>query len=166
MSIFKHNKNTISLSYQEVIDEYSDTVYKIALNMMKNEADAQDIFQEVFLRYVRNKKQFETREHLKAWFIRVTINCCNTMFTTNAKKGGSELTIEIPFEEKQTHEITYLVKELDEKYRVVIHLYYYEQYAIKEIAKIVDEKEATIKTRLVRARDVLKQKWEERENVR
>lgn len=164
--LFKGRKNHISLTCEEVINQYSDTVYKVALNMMRNESDAQDIYQEVFLRYVKNEKKFESFEHLKAWLIRVTINCCNTMFSEKNKKASSELIVDVPYFDKQQHEITYYVQQLDEKYRIAVHLFYYEQYSSKEIAHLLNEKEATIKTRLSRARAILKEKWEEQSDVR
>lgn len=159
------NLNTISLSNEEAIDYFSDTVYKVALNTVKKESDAQDIFQEVFMRFVKREERFASMEHAKAWFIRVTINCCHTFFKKNQKHAEVELVVEIPQEDKEEHEVTYLVQELEEKYRVVIHLYYYEQYAIKEIATLLQENENTIKTRLSRAKKMLKEKWEGRENV-
>lgn len=159
--IFNKEKKGISLSCEEVIALYSDTVYKVALSTMKNESDSQDIYQEVFLRYVKNKKAFESEEHLKAWFIRVTLNCCNTMFTQKHKKDGMPLEIDIPVETDEEKGIIYLVNELDENYRIAIHLFYYEQYSIKEIANLLNESEGAIKTRLSRARVILKQRWEE-----
>ena len=159
--IFNKENKGIFLSCEEAIDTYSDTVYKVALSTMKNESDAQDIFQEVFLRYVKNKQSFASKEHLKAWFIRVTLNCCNTMFSQKNKKDGVALEIEIPCEDQKDIGIIYLVNELEEKYRIVIHLFYYEQYSIKEIASLLNESEGAIKTRLTRARSTLKQRWEE-----
>ncbi|MFV0394927.1 MAG: RNA polymerase sigma factor [Coprobacillaceae bacterium] len=151
---FNKNKdpNKITLTNEDAIDYFSDTVYKVALSMTKKESDAQDIFQEVFLRFVKRDDTFDSIEHAKAWFIRVTINCCNTFFKKNQKQPEAELVVEVPDEDEQQHEITYLVQELEEKYRVVIHLFYYEQYAIKEIADILKENENTIKTRLSRAK--------------
>lgn len=157
--------DAISLSNEEAIDHFSDTVYKVALNLVKNEADAQDIFQEVFIRFVKREGTYDSMEHAKAWFIRVTINCCNSFFTKNQRQSTAELLVDISYEDKSQHEITYLVQALDEKYRVVIHLYYYEQYAIKEIAALLEENENTIKTRLARAKKELKIKWEAREHV-
>lgn len=163
MSIFVGNKKEATC--EEVIERYSDTVYKVALCTMKSEADAQDIFQEVFLRYVKSKKQFESIEHGKAWFIRVTLNCCNTMFTSKGKKETRLCDFEAIAEEEHAIGIRYFVNELEETYRTTIHLFYYEQYSIKEISNILKESESTIKTRLFRARAMLKQRWEEEINA-
>ncbi len=150
----------IMLTCEEAIENYSDTVYKVALCTMKNEADAQDVFQEVFLRYVKNKKSFDSHEHLKAWFIRVTLNCCNTMFTSKTRRESVPLEMDFAKEEAPDLGVIYVVNELEEKYRTVIHLFYYEQMSIVEIAHLLNEKEGAIKTRLSRARAMLKEKWE------
>lgn len=161
MNIFNKEKEGIKLTSEEAIEAYSETVYKIALNTMKNTADAQDVYQEVFLRFVKNKKTIESKEHMKAWFIRVTLNCCNSMHTQKYRKETQPLVIDKAMEEKEDTGILFLVKELDYHYRIAIHLFYYEEYSIKEIASLLNEKEGTIKTRLSRARLMLKQRWEE-----
>ncbi len=66
----------------EVIEKYADMVYRLAFSRVKNKNDADDIFQEVFLRYIKNEREFETEEHRKAWLIRVTINCSNSFFSS------------------------------------------------------------------------------------
>ncbi len=64
----------------EIVQTYADMVYKLALSQTRNPDKAQDVFQEVFLRYIRNQKPFEGEEHRKAWLIRVTVNCCRNAF--------------------------------------------------------------------------------------
>lgn len=161
MNLFNKEKIGIKLTSEEAIESYSATVYKIALNTMKNTADAQDVYQEVFLRFVKNKKPFESREHIKAWFIRITLNCCNSMHSQKYRKETQPLEFDRAIEETVDTGIIFLVKELDYHYRIAIHLYYYEEYSIKEIALLLGENEGTIKTRLSRARVMLKQRWEE-----
>ena len=70
------NRNTFNI--EETVDKYADMVYRIALTQMKNVHDAQDIFQEVFLRLVKNIDTIQNEEHLKSWLIRVTLNCSKT----------------------------------------------------------------------------------------
>ena len=152
--------NTIYLSNEEVVDYYGDTVYRVAMNQVKNETDAQDIFQEVFLRFIQYKKGFASMEHAKAWFIRVTINCCNSFFAKRSRQAEVELVKDVVQEEVTDYGVSEYVQSLEEKYRIVVHLFYYEEYKIKEIAEILDENENTIKTRLARARKILKEKWE------
>jgi len=159
--LFNKKNDKILLSDEAAIEYFSDTVYRVALNMVKNEADAQDMFQEVFLRFIKYKKGFDSMDHAKAWFIRVTINCCNSFFKKQKRQTEIEAMTDIPEEEKVDYGITEHVQALEEKYRIVIHLYYYEGYKIKEIAEILQENENTIKTRLARAKKILKEKWDE-----
>ncbi|MDF9825730.1 RNA polymerase sigma-70 factor (ECF subfamily) [Breznakia sp. PF5-3] len=144
----------------KILELHANTVYKVAMSQVKNPDDAKDIFQEVFLRLVKYQKDFESDEHLKAWLIRVTINCCKDFFKNRYNANKQELVVEIPFEDPTHHEVFYYVQELDEKYKVVIHLFYYEQYSIADIAKLLDTNESTIKTRLSRARENLKKRME------
>ena len=122
--------------------------------------NAEDIFQEVFIKFSEKTPKFKSEEHEKAWLIKVTINCSKNLLNSNFLKYNSELKEEITFETKERHDIYYAVHELPLKYRTIIHLYYYEQYKINEISKILNINENTIKSRLSRAREKLKQKIE------
>lgn len=159
--LFDRKRNSLVLSDEDAVKHFSDTIYRVAINMLKNEFDAQDIFQEVFLRFVKHKKKFESLEHAKAWFIRVTINCCHDFFRRQKNHQSLDSTINLPTANIKQYGITQCVQELDEKYRIVIHLYYYEQYKITEIAEILKENENTVKTRLARAKKILKERWED-----
>lgn len=140
-----------------MIDKYANTVYRIALTRTNNKSDSEDIFQEVFLRLTKKMPSFENEEHEKAWIIRVTINCSNTLLTSNWKKKTDELLENIEFETKDRHDIYYEVAKLPVKYRTVIYLFYYEGYKINEIGKILNINESTVKTQLMRAREKLKE---------
>ena len=153
-------RDSFVLSDEDAIDHFSDTIYRVAMNMLRNEHDTHDVFQEVFLRFVKNKKKFESLEHGKAWFIRVTINCCKDFFRKQKNHQDLDSAIDIHAPADKEYGMTGYVQELDEKYRIVVHLHYYEQYKISEIAEILKENENTIKTRLSRARKILQEKWE------
>ena len=75
----------------EIVEKYSSMVYKLAFARTKNKSDAEDIFQEVFLTYIRRNPTFENEEHEKAWFIRVTINCTKDLWSYNKKRMHEEL---------------------------------------------------------------------------
>jgi len=158
--LFDKKKHTMMLSDDDAVNYFSDTVYRVALNMLKNEPDTHDIFQEVFLRFVKHKKKFESLEHAKAWFIRVTINCSKDFLRKQKHHTAIDEAPEIATVDHVDHGMTHYVNELEEKYRIVIHLFYYEQYKINEIAEILKENENTIKTRLSRAKKILQSKWE------
>lgn len=131
-------------------------VYRLAYSYTNSKYDAEDIYQDVFLKYWQTKKVFENEEHKKAWLIKVTINCCKKLWLSSWKRKTIPLDDEIKFEMQEEQELYNEIKKLPKKYRVVIHLFYYEQYQIKDISKILEQKESTIRTWLTRARRMLK----------
>lgn len=148
---------------EDVVRHYSPMVWRLALTKTKSRDDAEDIFQEVFLRLWRNTKPFETEEHRKAWLIRVTLNCCNSHFVAPWKKnvcslGDVELE-DIPddsTDEDERVDVYAEVMRLPENMREVILLFYYEGLSVREIADAVGTTEVNVKKRLQRARDKLK----------
>lgn len=145
--------------FEKVLRKYSDNIYSIALLHTKNKADAQDIVQEVFLKYAKADKEFQSAEHEKAWLIRVTINMCINLTKSAWSTKTTELSEEdTPYAEFETSEsdVYQAVMNLPDKYRDVIHLYYYEGYSIKEIGILTSQKDNTVKTQLSRARVLLK----------
>jgi RNA polymerase sigma-70 factor (ECF subfamily) len=155
---------------QEVTDEvvryYSPMIYRIALTKTKSTHDADDIFQEVFLKLVMREKPFETEEHRKAWLIRVTINCCNSHFVAPWRKNVDsmeDVLLEqiaddepIPGAEEEHVDVYAEVMKLPEPMREVVLLFYYEDMSIREIAETVGTSEVNVKKRLSRARQKLK----------
>ena len=150
----------------EVVRYYSDMVYRIALTKTQSSHDADDIFQEVFLKLVMNTKPFDSEEHRKAWLIRVTINCCNSHFTAPWRKNIDSLEdaiiSQIPDETTEECELgdgpdVYAeVLRLPQNMREVILLYYYEEMSIREISQVLQTSEVNVKKRLSRARQKLK----------
>lgn len=147
----------------EVINKYSDMVYRMAYSMVKNKFDAEDIHQEVFVRYLKKHPEFESAEHEKAWFLRVTINLCKNLWKTAWKQkvvslGEHDLEEETKEQkEAREDEIIEIVKQLPRKYRMVIHLFYYEELSIDEISKVLNTKPSTVRTHLTRGRARLKE---------
>lgn len=140
----------------EVIGKYSNTVYRLAYSLTKNMYDADDIHQEVFIRYLCKHPEFANEEHERAWFLRVTVNLCKNLWKTAWKQrvvGLDDLDLENPpAVDESKWDIVDVVKQLPRKYRVVIHLFYYEELSIEEIAGILKMKKSTVRTQLVRAR--------------
>lgn len=143
---------------QRVIEKYFDMVYHLAMSQVKNKSNADDIVQDVFLKYIQSTKSFESEEHIKAWLIRVTINCSHSFFTTSWFKKTVPLEDELVFEMEEKSDVYYAVLELPEKYRTVIHLFYYEDMSIAEISTALRIKETTIKSQLSRGREMLREK--------
>lgn len=152
----------LSFSTEDQIDyvltEYSNMVYRLALSRTRNIADAEDIVQEVFLRLVNKKPEFENEEHRKAWLIRVTVNCSSKLLTSAWFRRTVPLEEELKFETKEKNDVYYAVMELPLKYRTVIHLYHYEDMSITQISEVLGIKESTVKSQLLRARQLLKTK--------
>ena len=135
---------------------YSNMVYRLAFSQTRNKSDADDIYQEVFFRYIRKKPQFETEEHRKAWLIRVTVNCCKKIWASAWMRKMVPLEDTITFEMGEENNINYELRKLPMKYRAVIHLFYYEDLSIEEISKALNQNPSTIRTQLTRARCKLK----------
>ena len=144
----------------DVINKYSDMVYRLALTRTGTVENAEDIFQEVFLKYSEKEPQFENEEHRKAWLIKVTINMTKNFHNMAWNRKVVNLDESISFTNEGDGEVYSAVCELPQNYKTVIYLMYYEGYKVKEIANFMKTNEGTIKTWLYRAREALKEKLE------
>jgi RNA polymerase sigma-70 factor (ECF subfamily) len=136
---------------------YANTVRRICFLYLRDSADADDVFQEVFLKLLQNKTPFAGAEHEKAWLIRVTINKCKDTLKSFWRKNIQLTSIaELPAEDTAENELLQIVLSLPYKYKEVIHLYYYEDYTVPQIAAMVKQKENTIYSQLHRARALIK----------
>ncbi len=152
------------------LSEYGNMIYRLAYTQTKNREQADDVYQDVFLKLMQHKKKFDNNEHLKAWLIRTTLNCCKDLWKSAWFKRNvsydelPEATVEMSVKDSYFC-LTKCLKKLPSKYREIIHLYYYEEYTQKEIASILKINENTVATRMVRGRKLL-QKYlnEEGEN--
>lgn len=142
---------------ESVVKAYSNMVYRLAFSQTRNKSIADDIYQEVFLRYIRKKPNFESEKHRKAWLIRVTVNCCKKMWASSWIKKMVPLNETIVFEMKEETDLYRELQKLPNKYRAVIHLFYYEDLSIEEISEILNQKPSTVRTQLTRARYKLKE---------
>lgn len=139
---------------------YGDMVYRLALVRTRSVADAEDVVQEVFLRCLRNNPSFLSAEHQKAWLIKVTINCSKSLLGSAFRRHSvpEDAAGELVSEDDPPDSTVYdAVMRLPEKYRTAIHLYYYEDYSVKEIASAMRTTESTVKSWLHRARGMLKE---------
>lgn len=143
---------------RKIIDKYSDTVYRIALTRCGSVENAEDVYQEVFVKYFQTNPKFNNEEHEKAWFIRVTINLSKNNVRLFWNKNVSELDENSIFESKEENDVFNVVNTLPQNYKTVIYLSYYEGYKVKEIADFMKVKEGTVKTWLFRAREILRKK--------
>lgn len=145
---------------RQVIEEYKFTVYRLAYSLVKDPYDADDIYQEVFLKYLKKKPVFHSKEHEKAWFMRVTVNACKNFWKSawqSRVEGIGEQDFSAYQPQEESEGLIETVKMLPEKYRVVIHLFYYEELSVEEIGHVLKRKPSTVRTQLTRARSLLKE---------
>lgn len=145
---------------ERAIELYADTVRRICMLYLKSYSDTEDIFQNVFLKYVLCPHAFENEEHEKAWLIRVTINACKDYIKSffRSRTVPLEEIEEIMAEAPDDHsDVLEAVLSLPEKYRTVVYLYFYEQYSAVEISRLLGKKVNTVYTLLARAKKMLKE---------
>lgn len=141
------------------IERYGDTVRRLCMVHLKNEADTQDIFQTVFLKYVLSTVRFETPEHEKAWLIRVTLNACRDLLKSffHSRVVPLEAAAAACTSDPEDSGVLQAVLSLPLKYKDVIYLHYYEDYTAPEIGTILGKNVNTVYTLLNRAKKLL---WE------
>ncbi|WP_297196285.1 RNA polymerase sigma factor [uncultured Flavonifractor sp.] len=137
------------------IDRWGDMVWRLALARTRHIQDSEDVFQEVFSRFFRHQENLDSDEHRKAWLIRCTLNCTNTLLSARWRTH-------LPLEEAVTQamepedrEVYQAVLALPRKYRTALHLHYYEGYSVTEIAALTGAREGTVKSWLSRGREKL-----------
>lgn len=143
------------ISAAEAFKKHSDMVYRLAVARVKNKYDADDVLQEVFLRFIKAKDKVENEEHLKALLIRITINCSKSLMTSSWFKRTEPLSESFSVSDEYSDTLDSVMR-LPQKYRTVIHLHYYMGYSVDEIASILKTKPSTVKSQLHRARQKLK----------
>lgn len=141
---------------EKAVREYSDNLLKIAYTYTKNRSDAEDIVQDAFLSLMIEEKEFMSQEHMKAWLIRVTINKSKNHIKSAWVSKQTKMPEELEHLSEEENELLDAVFLLEEKYRIPIHLFYYEGYTITEIAEIMGKNPATIGSWLDRGRKRLK----------
>lgn len=158
----------INISCENIIAEYSDLVYRIAISQVKNKQDAEDIFQEVFISLIKNINDIKNETHLKHWLIRATINRAKNHHLCFWKRQvdlqNEDLNRDQSYlqnENAQMDEVRNEISSLPIKLRSVVYLYYYEECSVDEIATILEIPSGTIKSRLHTARKTLKIKLKE-----
>ena len=146
---------------EQAIESYSDMIRRICLLHLNSHEDTEDVLQEVFLKYVLSSVSFESEEHEKAWFIRVTINACKDLLKNffRTHTVALEEVMEQPALMPPDHrEVLEAVLSLPAKYKEVVYLHYYEDYTVPEISGILGKNVNTIYTLLTRSRKMLREK--------
>lgn len=151
-------------SIQKLYEAYRNNLYAVAFNVCKNAEDAEDVVQDTFIQYYSLKKEFDSEQHIRAWLIRVAINKAkniNRTFWRRNKMSLEDYMETLVFETPESEELFETVMHLPDKYRIVIHLFYYEDYSVQEIADILKLTESNVKVRLLCGRGLLREKLQE-----
>ena len=156
--LFKEKNMFTDEQFTRLAKQYIDTVFRVALNYLKSGADADDVTQNVFLKLWKEKKPFDSEEHIRNWLIRVTINECKSMLRSpwRSTENFEDYAASLSFVTPEHSALFYAVMELPKKYRLPIYLYYYEGYSVEEAASILSIPRATVATQLRRGREMLK----------
>ena len=145
--------------FQQVAERYLDMAYRLALNWLRNPADAEDAVQNAMLRLWRTDTDFQGEDHIRHWLVRVTVNECKRIALHPWRRRSvplEEANRSPTFDDPAHRELFREVMALPEQYRVPLYLYYYEGYSVAEVGELLNMKPATVETRLNRARAKLK----------
>lgn len=153
--------------YERIVASYADVVYRVALSYTKTKEDAEDILQNVFLKLLTKSIDFQEEEHIRRWLIRVAVNECNSLWSSFWRKNVDycdQVEEGVCFSKEDYYDLYDAIKKLPPKLRIVIHLFYYEGYSTKDISALIHIREATVRSRLTRARQLLKKQLGEYES--
>lgn len=153
--------------FRLAVERYGDTLFRLAYSCTRSRADAEDVMQETLLKLYTAQKAFESPDHEKNWLVRVAVNECRHLLRTpwRRRTGPLEEAADTPvWDTPAQSELFRQVMALPPKYRAAIYLYYYEGYAVREIAALLGAKISTVQTWLLRARGQLKLRLKEAES--
>lgn len=158
------------LPVEMLVERYHQNLFAVAFNVCKNREDAEEVVQDAFIQYHLKRLDFQSEEHIRAWLIRVTINKAKNAartFWRRHRTSLEETMAALNFNDQESEQLFEAVMALPQKYRIVVHLFYYEDYSVHELAELLSLSESNVKTRLSRARamlrDTLKEVWSDDE---
>ena len=155
-------------AFEAAVEQYADTIFRLAYSYLKNRSDAEDVMQETLLKLYHTKETFDSPEHQRYWVIRVAVNECRRLLRSPWRRRIDPLEA-VPetagFDTPAQSELFQQVMQLPPKYRAAIYLHYYEGYAVREIAAWMRANPSTVQTWLMRARGQLKANLKEAESL-
>ncbi len=161
------DREQIKSKFETKYKLYGDMLYKIAFLHMKNQDDAEDVLQEVFIKLLCSAPSFKDLDHEKAWLIRVTQNTCRDFLKSSKNKNVSlnfDLSSYPAADGDMRLDVLKKLFALPENYKTVIVLYYYYDYSVSGISRILKISKSAVKMRLKRGREMLKIELEEYAN--
>ena len=154
----KISRAVINQRAEKILDTYGNSILRYAYTYLHNMSDAEEVLQDTLIQFLKTAPAFETRQHEKAWLLRVAANLSKNRLAYNSVRQTDELNDELVAENREDLSFVWeAVKSLPENYREAIHLFYHEGYSTAEIAKILGRKEATVRSDLLRGRAKLKE---------
>lgn len=143
---------------ETIIEKYGDMLYRLSVIMLKNDSDAEDVVQETIIKYYQKAPTFEDSEHEKAWLIRVATNKCRDLLRSRLRHPQiDDESLEKIVCHSSESGILEALTTLPEKYRLVLTLYYVEEYRVEDIAKIINRTSSAVKMRLQKGRKLLEE---------
>lgn len=158
--------NSNNEKFNQSYDKYANMLYRIAYLHTGNAQESEDIMQDVFIKLLYNAPSFKNETHKKAWLIRVTTNKCKDYLKSSRHSNMSlneEIISDKCYEDDKALDIQSKIIMLNDKYKTVVYLFYYEDYSIRQIASCLRITESTVKMRLKRAREILKKELKDYE---
>lgn len=152
------------LSLEMTMERYGLSVFRSAYSILNDTCEAEDVAQEVFLAYYQSQEELCSEEHLKAWLLRVAMNKAKNIATSFWKRNKRDIdsyTNTLIVRQREDQYLLDTLASLPLKCRAIMHLFYYEDYSVREIAGIMKEGENTVKSQLSRGRSLMKQKLKE-----
>lgn len=156
------DKAEIGLEAERLLLEYGNSLLRLAYSYLHNMSDSEDVLQDTLITFIRTAPTFASKSHEKAWAMRVAINLSKNKLQYNKMRCADELSENLASAENEDLSFVWAaVKELPEKYREVIHLFYHEGYQTAEIAEILQKNEATVRSLLHRGKARLRESLRE-----
>jgi len=152
-------------AFVELIELNMQNMYKIAKSYLKNDEDTADAIQDTILSCYEKIGSLKQNKYFKTWLTRILINKCNDILKKKQSVYLTEEIIEVSVSDSNYDELEWkeVLQSIDEKYRIILLLYYLEEFNTREIAEILDIKEKTIQTRLMRGRNMISQEYQMQE---
>lgn len=152
------------MDIEQIYHRQVDTVYRVAMMYLKNRPDAEDMTQQAFINLMNKPVAFESESHERAWLIVTVSNLCKNQLSHWYKKKRTDFEDVAPLlssEDPQTDHVLEQVLNLPDEYKTIIYMYYYEGYSTREISQYLELNESTLRSRMQKARELLKLKLEE-----
>ena len=151
-------KEAVNARAARILDTHGNAILRYAYSYLHNMEDAEEVLQDTLVQFLRTAPAFESESHEKAWLLRVAGNLSKNRLSYNAVRAADELNDELAAENRDDLSFVWqAVRDLPEKYRAPVHLFYYEGYSTRQIAEILQRGEATVRSDLHRGRALLRE---------